>query len=151
MSYVFDASVIVRLLVERGSRLLDELRAIKIMITDLCVYEANNALWKMATLTGIMGLEDAMQASRAMSMLISAGLLKLIRFDDIDLSTALRLAYDERITFYDASYIAVSMRAGATLTSGDTKLIAVAKRYVPTITYNELIMALGNSDIWTLY
>ena len=60
----------------------------------------------------MIGLEDALEASRVLSMLISGRLLEVVQFGDIDLSMAMRLAHDERITFYDASYIAAAWRWG---------------------------------------
>ena len=100
---------------------------------DLTVYEVGDSLWKLAALLGALELGDAEDAVCALSELARRGAIRVVRFEELDLSRVVRLAASERVTFYDASYVVASEEVGAPLVTEDEELGERARRYVSVL------------------
>jgi predicted nucleic acid-binding protein len=55
-----------------------------------------------------------------------------------DASSILIIAIEERLTYYDASYIHAAIKDDAVLVTDDRKLLTSARKYVETSTSEEL-------------
>ncbi len=142
MRYVLDASALVPLIVGRGRRLIAEAPGTDLLTTDLAIYEACNALWKLARLLGQISLEDALDLAVTVKELAVRGIIEAFDFRRLDMARTLKMAHEECMTFYDASYIVAAESMEATLVTEDEKLQRAATRFVRAVTCSELERAL---------
>ena len=138
MKYLLDASALLPLITRRGKQLIVEASHENLVTTDLTIYEACNSLWKLAALLKTMPLEDAVDVATTLKNLVMRNMIQTINFTELDFSHTLNKAYKERLTFYDASYIAAAERTEAILVTEDEKLRKAAGKLVKTITYTDL-------------
>jgi len=66
------------------------------------------------------------------------GVIQPIGFAKLDFSHTLKRAYEEPLTFYDASYLTTAESTEAILVTEDKKLSKAASKFVETITYTDL-------------
>jgi len=138
MRYLLDASVLTPLLLDLGETVLRLAVETPLYITDLAVYEAGNSLWKLASLLGTLSLEDAYEIASVLHALVARRVLRLVRCDDLEARRVLEIAVREKLTFYDASYIAAAEKLNAVLVTEDRELREKARKYVATTTYTGL-------------
>jgi predicted nucleic acid-binding protein len=138
VKYLLDASALLPLVTRRGKQLIVEASRENLVTTDLAIYEACNSLWKLATLLKTISLEDAVDVATTLKDLITRNVIQPINFAKLDFSHALKRAYKERLTFYDASYITSAEGIEAILVTEDEKLWKAASKFVKTITYTDL-------------
>lgn len=146
MRYLLDASALVPLVVGRGKRLMAEASRTDLVTTDLAIHEACNALWKLARLLDRISIEDALEVAVTIKDLAARGITEAFDFRRLDIPRTLKMAHEERITFYDASYIVAAESMEATLVTEDEKLRRAASRFVRAVTYAELEKGLSESD-----
>lgn len=145
MKYLLDASALLPLVTRRGKQLIVEASRENLVTTDLAIYEACNSLWKLATLLKTISLKDAVNVATTLKDLATRSVIQPIDFSKLDFSQALKKAYKERLTFYDASYIATAESTEAILVTEDEKLGKAASKFVKTITYTDLESRLAQS------
>ena len=138
MKYLLDASALLPLITRRGKELLAEASRENLITTDMAVYEACNSLWKLVTLLRSVSLEDATMAATVLKSLTVRGMIRLSSFVDLNLTKTLERACEDRLTFYDASYIVTAEDAEATLVTEDKKLRKTAHKSIKTVTYTDL-------------
>jgi len=145
VKYLLDASALLPLVTRRGKQLIVEASRENLVTTDLAIYEACNSLWKLATLLKTISLGDAVNVATTLKDLAVKNVIQPINFAKLDFSHTLNKAYKERLTFYDASYIATAERTEAILVTEDEKLRKAASKFVKTITYTDLESTLAQS------
>ncbi len=126
MPYLFDASSALGIVVEKGKGALRLLE--NNYILDLTLYEIGNALWRMHVLLKKLSAEDARSLMEVMMDL--AGRMKKIAIAELNPAKTMELAMGERITFYDAAYVAMAKLRGLTLVTDDVGLAKVASKHV---------------------
>lgn len=124
MRILLDASVYAPLVILAGSRVLSA--SSRFAILDLTVYEACNAYWKEATKLRRMSIGDALDACLAAYRLSRR--LVVLSLDEALVEEAERLALEEGITFYDASYVAAAEMLGYAVATEDGDILRVAPR-----------------------
>ena len=124
---LFDASAIVNLLISRGNRIIDLLTGKWAL--DLTVYEVGNAVWKLNVIHRKISSSEADIILESL-LGIAADRMKLIPSAEIDHSSTMSLAREEKLTFYDASYLSVAIERGMLLVTDDKNLYDTAKKYV---------------------
>jgi len=137
LKYLLDASALLPLVTGHGKQLISEASRETLTTTDLAMYEACNSLWKFAKLLRSISLEDALVVAMTLKDLVARNLIQSIGFTSLDLSQTLRKAYEEQLTFYDASYIAITESTGSILVTEDEELSKAASKSVQTITYSD--------------
>ncbi|AEM38435.1 hypothetical protein Pyrfu_0565 [Pyrolobus fumarii 1A] len=125
MKILLDASVYAPLVILAGSRLLRI--ADRLAILDLTVYEVCNAFWKEARKLHRISTDDAIVACKAAYK--ASKRITVIGLDDSIVEVAMRIAAEQNITFYDASYIAASIKLGLHLASEDKDILKAGPRY----------------------
>jgi len=96
---------------------------------DYSFVEAANAVWR-AVLQGRVSAEGARRKVEALKLMASA----LVVFRAVDyLERGLEIALAERITVYDAVYIALAEDKGAALCTCDKEQYSAAKKYVRAV------------------
>ena len=138
MKCLLDASALLPLVTRCGKRLIVEAHRIDLITTDLAIYEACNSLWKLATLLKTITLEDAADVTKILKDVTGKNVIQTTDFTKLDLPRTLSIAYKERLTFYDASYIVTAEDAKAILVTEDEKLRKAASKFVKTIAYTRL-------------
>ena len=138
MKYLLDASALLPLVTRRGKQLIVEASREGLVTTDLAICEACNSLWKLSKLLRSISLEDAADVATTLKDLAMRGVIQPINFTKLDFFHVLKRAYNERLTFYDASYIAAAESTEAVLVTEDEKLRKAAGKFVKTITYTDL-------------
>jgi len=138
MRFLLDSSVITPLMLDLGERLLDLSADKELYSIDLTFYEVGNSLWKLTLLLRSINLKDAMEILDVLKSLVLRKAITLIRFDDLDAPRIIKLAVDEGLTFYDASYIVAGEKLNATLATEDEELRRKAEKYINVITYTNL-------------
>ena len=122
----------------RGKQLITDAVNADLITTDLALYEACNSLWKIATLLRTISLEEAISVAAALQELALKNVIQVVSFNKLDFSSTLELAHKEKLTFYDASYIAIAENKKATLVTDDGKLKKAAEKLVKTENYASL-------------
>jgi predicted nucleic acid-binding protein len=113
--------------------------------TDLAVYEACNSLWKLSKLLKFISIKDAIDAATTLKDLTIRNIIKSMSFTELDFHSTFRIAHEEGLTFYDASYIVTAEVAEAILVTEDEKLQKTAGKFVKTISYADLEGRLSQS------
>lgn len=138
ITYVIDASVYTPLLIVYGGGLVEKLRKVRFAILDLTVYEACNVFWKEHVKLHKISENEALiacDASKALSQYTT-----LYRITDLNVKEAMKIAVENNITFYDASYIALARKLKSPIASEDSDIIATAPKYgVEVIRLNQLL------------
>jgi predicted nucleic acid-binding protein len=106
-------------------------------VLDLTYYEVGNAIWKESTLTKFLTPED----SKTLEKVAQAILLKTDRIT-IEAGTfqkILEIAKNEKLSFYDSSYIYFAKEKNLKLITEDKQLKAKAQKYVDVQTITTLL------------
>jgi len=117
MRYLFDTSALLNIIRDLGSDSLALLRDGYVL--PLTIYEVGNAMWKEATLLNRISIEEALLTLRHVKNTVNK-FMKTVDLEDANL--ALKLAHQLKITYYDASYIAVACELDAKLVTDDHEL-----------------------------
>nr|MDO8063151.1 type II toxin-antitoxin system VapC family toxin [Candidatus Freyrarchaeum guaymaensis] len=88
--------------------------------------EVLNALWK-AAVRGRLDEDDAKERCGALTLLARG--LHVFKAEDY-LERSLSIALSEKVTVYDALYIALAERLGAKLQTSDARQFEAARKYV---------------------
>jgi predicted nucleic acid-binding protein len=138
LKYLLDASALLPLVTKSGRRLMIEASREELFTTDLAIYEACNSLWKLSKLLKAISMEDAVDTATIIKDLAAKGVIRLVDFTKLDSSHTLQIAYEEGLTFYDATYITTAKNTEAILVTEDEKLQNAAGKFIKTITYTDL-------------
>ncbi|MEM0320369.1 MAG: type II toxin-antitoxin system VapC family toxin [Candidatus Nezhaarchaeales archaeon] len=95
-------------------------------IPDLAILETMNAIWK-AIITERIERNDAMERLKALKLILKG--IRVLNSGDF-LERTLEIAIEEKITVYDALYIAIAETLSAKLVTSDLKQFEIAKKYV---------------------
>ena len=126
--FVVDASVAVKWYVQesdraRALRLRDDYakRRVDLLAPRLILYEVGNALRYHPNADGNLS-SDGVRALHRMGFTVEWS-------DDDAVHEAMRIAYSENITFYDAVYLALAEKEDAKVISADEKLIGKLREH----------------------
>jgi len=93
----------------------------------LARYEIGNVLWKNYKIRKRISKKEAIEAGNVLFELIDS-----VEMVDPPLLSAIRIALEEGITFYDSSYIAAAIESGCDFITDDMKLRKAAGSKVRT-------------------
>lgn len=131
MKLLIDASSMLEVLKnfeeEKSLRILSEN-----FVLDLTKYEVGNALWKEYILHHAIGEDEFQELIALLQNLITH--TKVLVVDAENLKDVAEIAAKEKITFYDASYIAMAKCQDLTLTTEDEQLRKAASKHARTAT-----------------
>ncbi|WP_054842816.1 type II toxin-antitoxin system VapC family toxin [Vulcanisaeta distributa] len=119
MSLVFDASAIIRLVELKPDKAVNALR--NQYTIDLAYYEIGNYLWRISKLTTV---------NVELLLKVFNNVIGFMNVVPISLnSDVIDLARRMNITYYDASYVYLTMKLNAKLVTEDRELIAKFPQY----------------------
>ncbi len=131
MKYLFDASSLLYSL---------KLRKINVLqgnyVQWLTLYESINALWKEVFLVKSISATEALRLISILNDIL--GLMNILNLQGLE-KDVLKVALEQGITAYDASYIVLASKHGLTLVTEDRELRNKASKIVKTVSLNELI------------
>jgi len=123
--YVLDSSaiaIILRRFKEKSIELLEGRTTL-----DLALYELGNVVWKECTIEKLINEEEAIsKIGNLLNILETMKIEKIISSED--LRSIIRLAIEQKLTFYDSSYLHITKTKKAVLVTEDDELIEKAKR-----------------------
>lgn len=135
MRYLLDASALLPLVTKLGKELIAKAAKERLATTDLAIYEAYSSLWKLSTLLRSISIEEAVQTATVLRDLTERRVIHLAEVGRLDLAATLRLACDEKLTFYDSSYVMAAKDDGAALVTEDERLRESAGRHVEALRF----------------
>jgi len=131
LKYLFDASSLLYSL---------KLRKINVLqgnyVQWLTLYESINALWKEVFLVKSISATEALRLISILNDIL--GLMNILNLQGLE-KDVLKVALEQGITAYDASYIVLASKHGLTLVTEDRELRNKASKIVKTVSLNELI------------
>jgi predicted nucleic acid-binding protein len=129
MTLLIDSSAILNLYMEgRYAPLIDA------YTTPLTRYELGNAVWKRVHLLNLMKLEEGLKLLDALDTLY----LKMSKIIELDTGETLRLADEEGLTYYDATYITTALDHGLNLVTDDRRLYNSAEKHIKVSRSNDI-------------
>ena len=135
MRALLDASavleIIIRLEDEKALRLFDDS-----YVLDLTKYEVGNGIWKEFALQHAIQEEEFHEFLDSLRTVVDRA--ELLVPDPKNLLEIAHIAAKERITFYDASYIAMAKTRKLALVTEDAKLTKIASKHAKTKSTNDL-------------
>ena len=135
MKALLDASAVLQVIKE-----FDEVKALRVFddsyVLDLTKYEVGNGICKEYSLLHAIPEEELQDFLDSLRSVVDRA--KLLVPDTKNLSEIAEIATKEKITFYDASYIAMAKNRKLVLVTEDSKLLRVASRHAKTKTTRDL-------------
>ena len=128
---VVDASVLAPLIFVKGKDLLWLAKNYNFNVLDLTIYEVCNAFWKESTLLGRISPENAVEACSLIHSLLRY--MKMWSVTDLDLTDIQRIAIENRLAFYDSSYIYLARNLNSPLATEDTEMAKIAENLGITV------------------
>ena len=132
MSYLFDASSLVYAI---------KLKRIGILagnyVQELTIYEVLNTLWKEAYILRRMSKKEAESLLDVFVQLLSY--LKMLDLRGLE-SEVFKIAVENGLTAYDASYLTLARREKLTLVTEDVKLRNVASTMIRVVSLDEILV-----------
>jgi predicted nucleic acid-binding protein len=126
---LFDSSAIIILC---GEKKLDKL--LDGWTINLAYYELGNAVWKQVNIHKKI---TKTEAEKVLDSLAEA-FKRLKKPKSEDALETLKIAIEENLTYYDASYIQAAIKNTFTLITDDEKLLKKAKKYTEAITSQQI-------------
>ncbi|RLI32644.1 hypothetical protein DRO56_03180 [Candidatus Bathyarchaeota archaeon] len=126
---LFDSSAIINLC---GERKIDPLLEGKTL--SLAFYEIGNAVWRQIHIHKVITREEG--------DIVLDSLMEVVRrMEKIEVERPLeilRIAVEENLTYYDASYLQAAIEKDLTLITDDKKLYVTGKKYIETLKSDEI-------------
>lgn len=135
---LFDASALVDVILGEGGKALNIGVVFNETLLDLTMYEASNALWKIAVAQDLLSDDELQEAVDILERLNHE--VRVERATETELQQTMRVARRDGLSFYDASYLTVAERDGLSLVTEDGALRDAAIRQgVMVEAINELV------------
>lgn len=135
---LFDASALVDVILGEGGKALNIGVVFNETLLDLTMYEASNALWKIAVAQDLLSDDELQEAVDILERLNHE--VRIERAAETELQQTMRVARRDGLSFYDASYLTVAERDGLSLVTEDGALRDAAIRQgVMVEAVNELV------------
>ncbi|MGC8912096.1 MAG: type II toxin-antitoxin system VapC family toxin [Nitrososphaeria archaeon] len=137
MKYLMDSSAIImtlKWLKEKSVEVLDG----KVTLNLAC-YEINNVIWKQCVLEKSINIEAAVSRAKE-----TAQLLEIMDIEELesaeDYSETMKLAIEQKLTFYDSSYLQTAKNKDYIFVTEDKELLEKSKNVgVKAITVKDFL------------
>jgi predicted nucleic acid-binding protein len=106
-------------------------------VLDLTKYEVGNGIWKEYALQHAIQEDEFQEFLDSLRTVVDRA--KLLVPDSTNLLEIAKIAAKEKITFYEASYVAMAKVRKLVLTTEDSKLSKVASRHAKTRSSVDLV------------
>jgi predicted nucleic acid-binding protein len=130
---LFDAGASINVMIRKGGGALKLLKGQHML--DLTIYEVGNALWRLASLEKKISNEQACMLLESFMLMMQN--LQVLNINGMERSVK-ELSAENRITFYDASYLIAAERNDLVLVTDDKVLERAASRKVEVLHSDDL-------------
>ncbi len=124
--YLLDSNAIIitlKRLLENSVKALDGKATL-----NLAYYEIGNVIWKECTLEGSISPREAVSRAEDTSRIL--GIMKIEETGSTEgMGEAMRIAIEQKLTFYDAAYLQAAKNEGYTLVTEDRELLKKIRKY----------------------
>jgi len=127
MKHLLDASSLMLLIKKADVKLTVECLQDS-LILDLTFYEVGNAVWKESDLLKFLTPEEAKRLGTMAQTVLAK--IDQVTNEGEDFQKILEIAQDEKLSFYDSSYVFFAKQRGLPLVTEDKKLEMKAKKHV---------------------
>ena len=128
---LFDASALVDIILGEGGKDVGINVVFDELLLDLTMYEAANALWKIAIAQDLLSDDELQDAVNILGRLNRE--VRFERATTAELDRTMQVARRDGLSFYDASYLNIAERGGFSLVTEDTALRNAAIRQDVTV------------------
>jgi predicted nucleic acid-binding protein len=136
MKYLLDASALM-LLIKKAEATTTVECLQESLILNLTFYEIGNAVWKESTLLKYLTPQEATKLKTLAQTVLAK--IEQATNEGEDFQKILEIAQDQKLTFYDSSYIFYAKQNGLQLVTEDKQLETKAKKYVKVQTTATLL------------
>ncbi len=126
--HLFDASAIINLS-SRG-----DVEKLQGFTSSLAIYEIGNAVWKQVYQRKKLSVEEGLKALSVLHEVLK----NLEKLETSEPEKALKIAINEGLTFYDASYLHLALENDLTLVTDDGRLYRIAEKHVRVLKSRDL-------------
>ena len=130
---LFDASASINIMIRKGGGALKLLKGQNIL--DLTIYEVGNALWRLDSLEKKISSKQACMVLESFMLIMQY--LQVLNINGVERSVK-EFSAENRITFYDASYLIAAERSDLVLVTDDKVLERAASRKVEVLHSDDL-------------
>ena len=127
MKYLLDASSLMLLIKKADVKSTVECLR-ESLILDLTFYEVGNAVWKESALLKFLTPKEAKRLGTTAQTILAK--IEKMTNDGDDFQKILEIAQDEKLSFYDSSYVFFAKQKGLILITEDKQLEVKAKKHV---------------------
>jgi predicted nucleic acid-binding protein len=132
MKYLLDASALMLLI--KKADVESTVACLKdSLILDLTFYEVGNAVWKESTLSKFLTPEETKRIGSLYQTILAK--IDQAKNESEDFQKILEIAQDEKLSFYDSSYLFFAKQRGLPIVTEDKKLEMKAKKHVAVRTF----------------
>lgn len=121
---LFDSSAIISL---SGSGGLDKL--LDASTIELAAYELGNAIWKQVSLQRSLTIHEGRTLLNDLRQIVD----RMAKIAVNSSTQALEIAVDNRLTYYDASYVQAAIESRTAMVTDDDRLYKVGRKYVEVL------------------
>ncbi|MGA3061383.1 MAG: type II toxin-antitoxin system VapC family toxin [Candidatus Bathyarchaeia archaeon] len=136
--YLLDASSFMFLIKKFNAKSVIECLQDSIIL-DLTFYEVGNAIWRESTLTKFLTPEEAKALEKVTQTILSK--TDKITAEVSTFQSILEIAKNEKLSFYDSSYIYFAKEKNLKLATEDKQLKAKAQKYLDVQSITTLLTA----------
>ncbi len=102
-------------------------------------YEINNVIWKQCVIEGSINLQEAISRAREVAQILEIMSIEELRSAE-EFGEAMKYAIEQKLTFYDASYLQTAKNRNYVLVTEDKELLEKSKNVgVKAMTVNEFL------------
>ncbi len=136
--YLLDASAFILLI--KKARTQNTIECLQnSAVLDLTYYEVGNAIWKDNILTRFITPEESKELEKLAQTILTS--TEMITNETESFQRILEIAKNEKLTFYDSSYIYFAKQKSLHLITEDKQLKAKAQKHVAVGTITTLLSA----------
>ncbi|MEM1581418.1 MAG: type II toxin-antitoxin system VapC family toxin [Candidatus Bathyarchaeia archaeon] len=136
MRYLMDSSAIILTLKWLKEKSVEALNGQATL--NLAYYEINNVIWKQCV-GGSIKLQEAISRAKEVAQILEIMSIEELRLAE-ELGEAMKCAIEQKLTFYDASYLQTAKSKNYVLVTEDKELLEKSKNVgVKAVTVSEFL------------
>lgn len=137
MKYLLDSSAIILILKWLKEKSIEALEGQATL--NLAYYEINNVIWKQYMIEGSIDLKEAINMAREIAEILGIMNIEELKSAE-EIGEAMKYAIEQKLTFYDASYLQKAKNKNYILITEDKELLKKSEKIgVKAITVKDFL------------
>lgn len=125
MKYLLDSSAIILILKWLKEKSIEALEGQATL--NLAYYEINNVIWKQCMIEGSIDLKEAINMAREIAEILGIMSIEELKSAE-EIGEAMKYAIEQKLTFYDASYLQKAKNKNYILITEDKELLKKSEK-----------------------